>query len=245
MKKITFFSTAPGLNDLFPIIAAADYRPNWVKSMRAAYKEKYKAADGDRFTHVYRCPGIYDVMKTGFVVRMPWDVMIETYGDGKNFKWTLPSTDLQYVMKTTFVAGHSGSGADIIPNKEHSLQTIIKFNTPWYVIVPKDIKFLVIPIPYPDSHEFESVHGLLDPSISAEINFQIRWNKLNGKHIIRAGTPMCQLIPLSTEKFELEVRDATDHDLAWIQKRNYFFNFGFLYKRNIIKEMYEKYFNRR
>lgn len=245
MRKITFFSSLPGVPDLYPIIPASQYRPAWIKAARDDYKEAFKKADGDKFVHLYRCPGIFDIMSTGYIVPMPWDVTIETFGDGGDFKWTIPSEDLQRLTKTQLVNGHMDNGpAKYLPSKPGSLRSFIKFNTPWYIIAPKDVKFLVIPLPYTDSHEFESVHGILDPGYSAEVNIQMRWNVMKGKHTVKAGTPMCQLIPLTNEKFELEVREATEKDWGWIHKRNYFFNFSFLFKRNVLKEMYHKYFNR-
>lgn len=241
-KKITFFSTSPGVADLFPIIPAVSYRPNWVHNVKESFKAKHREANGDRFTHLYRCPGIIDIMKTGFIVKLPWDIMIETNGDGKSFKWTLPSTDLQYVMNSHFVSAHNDQATGFLPCRKDCLRTVLKFNTPWYVIVPKDLKFLVIPVAYSDEIDFESLPGILDPGISAEINFQVRWNILQGKKIIKAGTPMCQLIPLTDEKVVFEVRDANDKDLAWITRRNYFFNFGFTHSKKIMKTMYDKFF---
>lgn len=245
MKTITFFSTIPGVADAFPIVKSGEIMPGWVSTAKQAYLQKQEESKGEGFVHVYRCPGIFDLMSTGYTVTLPWDLMIDTYGDGQKFKWTLPSGDLADMMSSPFVTGHSPDGvAEHLPQRPGSLKTILKFNTPWYIIAPKGVKFLVLPIPYSDTFEFESYQGILDPGFSNEINFQVRWNVLNGKHIIKAGTPMCQLIPLTDEKFKLEVRDATDNDRLWIQKKNYFFNFGFVYRRTFAKKMYEKFFNR-
>jgi len=245
MKKITFFTTIPGVADAFPIIKASEYRPSWINAAKESYLKKQEESRGISFAHAYRCPGIFDLMSSGYIVTLPWDIMIDTYGDGQKFKWTLPSGDLQQLTLAPFVTAHGPDGiAENIPQRPGSLKTIIKFNTPWYVIAPKGVKFLVLPISYPDTHEFESYSGILEPGYSNEINIQVRWNILNGKHIIKAGTPMCQLIPLTNEKFELEIRDATDHDRKWIAKKDYFFNLSFVFKRNLAKRMYEKFFNK-
>lgn len=240
--KIIFFSTSPGVADLFPVMPAVNHRPNWTHNVKESFKQTHREAKGDRFTHLYRCPGIIDIMKMGFIVTLPWDVMIETNGDGKSFKWTLPSTDLQHVMNSQFVSAHNDQATGFLPHKPYSLKTIIKLNTPWYIVAPKNLKFLVIPVAYSEENDFEAMPGILDPGISAEINFQIRWNRLQGSKVLKAGTPMCQLIPISEKSFDYEVRDANEKDLGWIQKRNYFFNFSFTHKKNIMKSMYEKYF---
>lgn len=242
MRKIIFFSTVEGVAETFPIIKSGEYSPAWVKQARESYLTRKEEAQGTHFIHTYRCPGIIDIMTKGFIVTMPWDVMIDTYGDGEKFKWTLPSAELTELMPVPLVTAHSPDGvAEHIPQRPGSLKTVIKFNTPWNVIAPKDVKFIIIPIPYSDTYEFESFSGILDPGISNEINIQIRWNVLNGKHVIKAGTPMYQLIPLTDEKFDIEVRSATDQDRLFLQKKRYIFNLGFTYKRGLMKQAYEKF----
>ena len=244
MRKIQFFSTIDGMADLFPIIPASEYKPAWVSEARAHYKAVVSDAVEEKTTHIYRCPGIFDIMSKGYIVPLPWDIAIETRADdSKNFKWTIPSGELENRLHNELLKGHFGPNVQFLPKRPYSLDTIIKFNTPWYVVAPKDVKFIVIPIPYNENWQFESVTGILDPGYSAEVNVQVRWNLKNGKHIIKAGTPMCQLIPLSNEEFELEVRTANENDKKWIEKRDYFFNFGFLFRRNLMKKMYHKFWN--
>lgn len=243
MRKIQFFSTVDGLSDLFPIIPAREYRPSWISDAKNHYKSIFNSSN-EKNLHIYKCPGIFDIMSEGYIVPLPWDIAIETdHTDSKNFKWTIPSGLLEDKLGNELIKGHFAPDVQSLPNRPYSLDTIIKFNTPWYVVAPRDVKFLVIPIPYSENWQFESVHGILDPGYSAEVNVQVRWNLKNGRHVIKAGTPMCQLIPLSNEEFELEVRTATEKDKKWIQKRDYFFNFSFLFKRNLMKKMYHKFWN--
>jgi hypothetical protein len=130
--------------------------------------------------------------------------------------------------------------ADSLPTKPGRLKSIIKFTTSWNVIAPEGVKFLIVPIPYPDSYEFESTPGILDSSISSELNAQLYWNKLEGRHTVLAGTPLFQLIPLTDEKFEVEVRNATPSDLDWVKRRRYFLNISFGPKRGFLKNLYNK-----
>ncbi len=245
MKKITFFTEIPGVADAYPVIDAKDFKPSWVGPARESYIAKNQNNNGSKFNHLYRCPGIFDIMQTGYIINSPWDIIIDTFGDGEKFKWTLPTSDLVDLSRAPLVGGHSSIDfSQYFPSRPGQLKSVIKFNTPWYVIAPKDLKFLIIPIPYSDTYDFESYHGILDPGYSAEINVQLKWNVLNGRHVIKAGTPLCQIIPLSSEKFQLEVRNGTEHDMGWIKRRNYFYNLSFVFKRNLMKEMYQKYFKR-
>lgn len=246
MREIVFFSTMNGVADAFPIVPAKNVSFNWVEKSRNDYKKELEQNKGTRFPHLYRCPGIFEIASLGYIMPMPWDVSIQTKGDGKHFSWSFPSEDLQTMFQPPLLTGHfADQTAKFLPIKPNSLESIIKLNTPWHCIVPDGVKFLMLPIPYPDSYDFENVSGVLDTSISSEINFQLRWNILNGMRTIKAGTPMAQLIPLTTEKFKLTVRNATDHDLEWIKKRNYFNNCSMAINRPMIQKMYRQFFEKK
>jgi hypothetical protein len=248
MRKITFFTTIEGVENVYPVIPAKDYKPNWVKGARDSYlKRKQKAEkENERFTHLYRCPGIFDLMGYGYIVPMMWDVIIETNGDGESFGWSVPSGELSTIYAGgKIVDGHMAHlVAQPLPKREGYLKSLVKFNSPWHVVAPPDVKFLIIAIPYPDPEDaiFEQVPGILDPGLSTEINPQGYWKITNGKHMIRAGTPMLQLIPLTDEEFELEVKCAGPKEIAWAKKRNYFFNLAFSFKRTLMKTQYVKHF---
>lgn len=245
MKKIEFFSRIPGLAESFPIVPAKEFMPNWASTARTDYIDSLKQNSG-RFSHIYQCPGIFDLMSQGFIIPMWHDVLIETNGDPKNFGWTIPTTDIVDLMDGMNLVEKQQSGLDgLLPTRPWGLQTIIKFNTPWQIIAPKGMKFIMIPLPYPDGYEFECTQGILDPGISSEINFQIWWNITKGKYMLKAGTPMCQLIPLTEDKYSFECRDMTANDELWVKKRKFLNGCTFKIKRNLVKDLYYKHFGKK
>ena len=52
---------------------------------------------------------------------------------------------------------------------------------------------------------------------------------------------MVQLIPLTDEKFQLEVRNQTEKDKQWILKRRYLNNCTFFMNRSMISKIYHKF----
>ena len=246
MRTIKFFSTLPGVADAYPVIEANQYRPNWVAAARESYLKAMEEADGDRISHLYRCPGIFDLMQTGYIVKMPWDVIIETRGDGSDFKWTIPTSDLPRLFNSPLVNGHMEADiAQALPNRPNTLRSIVKFNLPWHVVTPPGVKLLIVPLPYPDTFDFEHTTGILDPGFSTEINAQLWWKVILGKVTVRAGTPLMQIIPLSEEKFNLVVDTATEKEIAWVKKKEYLHNLSFVMKRGLMKAMYLKHFFKR
>lgn len=243
MKDIIFFSTVDGVADVCPIITADQCLPKWASLAKERFV-KEKSTRNDRFNHIYQCPGIFDLYNYGFVVTAWHDFIIKTEFGKAGFAWKIPHEEISLLMNGVDVIGtHQQQIAEFLPKRPTTIGQPIKINTPWHVIAPKGVKFIVLPIAYPDTFEFDSHIGILDPGVSSEINIQLNWNVKDGETLVKAGTPLMHMIPISEEKFNLICRDATEYDKKWIKKRNFLNNFTFKLKRNIIKEFYHKHFS--
>ena len=226
-NKIEFFSYVEGVADTHPIIPARELSFKWVKLLTEDYKRNINERN-----HIRKCPGIFDILGTGYVVPLPWDVNIKL--DDTGFGYELPGQYLPQMTGTEQLVGPHKN----IPGID---RLCLKFCTPWHVIAP--CKFVVIPIPYPDMKGFESVHGILDPEKSTELNAQVWWNT-NGIVNLKAGTPMMQIIPLSDEKFSHTVRDATEKDKQWVKRRLYLSQHSFQHPFHLMAKAYNKFFSR-
>ena len=58
----------------------------------------------------------------------------------------------------------------------------------------------MLPVAYSDNVDFEACIGILDPSVSTEINVQLYWNRFGDISKVKAGTPLCHLIPLTEQE---------------------------------------------
>lgn len=241
--KIIFFNHIQGLAETYPIIFAKDYKAKWIEELRKDYiKQTSSKSQDTRLLHMYRCPGIFDLLKEGFYMPIWHDLNITTDGDKKNFRWEIPSPWLQDQMEMPVLTVHA-ENTKFLPYPDYSLNVILKLNTPWHVIAPKNLKLLILPISYPDNYDYIANAGILDPSISNEINVQLFWNKLYGKTTIKAGTPICQIIPLSEKKYELICRYKNAHDDLWEKKKKFIQNCTFWFNRKNIIQLYNKHFH--
>lgn len=230
--KIEFFSTVSGLTETFPIIDSRKSIPKWMYSARQQYQNKKEPS-------ITRCPGIVELMTSGFIVPAWHDIEIHAENTISSYA---PSSDLETLLGKPPLQTQDGNGiAKFIPKRPWSHKDILKINTPWHI--KSNLKFLMIPIPYPDSFGFESTIGILDPSISSEINIQGYING-NGVLDIKAGDPLCQLIPLTEKTYKLVVRDMNTKDSLWIKKRAFFNNLSFILNKSLIKNAYDKFINR-
>lgn len=244
MKKIEFYSTVPGLPDLYPIEEAKDAMPNWAKAARDSYIKRKNQSLG-RMSHIYQCPGIFDLYKQGYVIPMWHDVIISTNGNPDEFTWTVPTSDLAELRPDVNIIENQSNGVgSVMPIKPWSLNTLLKINTPWHVVAPRGVKLLMIPIAYPDKFEFESAIGMLNPGHSNEINIQLYYNVQKGDVLIKAGTPLAHIIPLSEKQYELVCREMNGIDKLWQAKKKYFTAATFKLKRNTIQDLYYKHFGK-
>jgi len=226
--KLEFFSTVDGVADAHPILPAREVIPKWVNNARAEY-----LTDKQR-VNVFRCPGIMDLFGAGYVVTAWHDIKVESLGELKVYA---PNSALEELLGYPPLSTHSDV-AKHIPHRPWSHKSILKINTPWHV--KSKVKFMMIPLPYSENFDIESTIGIWDPAVSSEINVQLYVNRI-GTFDIKAGTPLCQLVPITEKTYELVVRDMNTADEKWIKRRQYLNNMNFVLNRNIIKNAYRAF----
>jgi len=239
-KRIEFFNSDPAVIDTFPIIEAKDLKLNWVKETRKNYQEHVHKGHASEpgFKHIARCPGIFDLFKYGYIVSLHKDIIIKLDMEG-GFEWIVPS---EIKDKTNFHVEYQSTA--LIANPPWATDFIIKITTGWNVVAPRDLRFLYLPIAYPDTFDFTCTTGIFNPAISTEVNFQVYWNATESPEtVIRAGTPLGHLIPLTEKRYEWTQRVSNQHDRDWLKKLNSAFDASFwsTTMRGKIVDMYNNY----
>lgn len=235
--KVEFFSTIAGVAEFYPVLPAKEVLPNWVERCRDDYLRSNK-----QIIHTFRCPGIFDLMATGFVITAWHDMLVEVTPTKINI--TTPNEQLKMLSGKPTITMQDDV-AKFFPKRPWSQQQILKINTPWNVLAPKGLKFLHIPLPYSDFFDFESVMGIHDPSVASDINIQGYINKLAGSFTIKAGTPICQLVPMTEKNVTHVCRDMNKSDELWFKKKKFFDSCTFVLQRNKIKEAYNNFVEKR
>jgi hypothetical protein len=216
--KVEFVSLVDGLEKIMPITKTTPKDYEWMKKAQEDFKSKKHLFNNptDSQIHILRCPGIFEVLKTGWVQKAWQDITIQTNGDEYGFGWKTP-LDQKVLSDSPSVLDYVGSHEDLVQrytNDFRNLKNIIKIQTPWVAYVPKGYSLLVTPIPYPDHTDFEAAIGIL-PSINGgpiTISPQLKWYCKNDTKLIKAGTPLHQLFLLKNDDIPFEVRSATQSD---------------------------------
>jgi hypothetical protein len=195
-------------------------------------------------SHLYQCPGIFDLYNHGFILPLWHDVIIKTQAGQQGFQYITPSETLSKLYEGDTVTSQPPDVTKWIPKRPHSIEAIVKLNTPWHIVTPKNVKLLITPVAYSDRYEFESTIGVLDPAINTELNIQGYWNIPNGERKLTAGTPIAHIIPLTEEKYEHVIRDMTEADWRFFKKRIFWKTHSFNHNNSLLKRMYKKHFRR-
>lgn len=241
-NEIIFFSNAPGLADAFPVVPASKLMPKWIKSAFENYKKRELNVE-EYAPHITKCPAIVKLLSTGYIVPMWHDVILESKSVENELGWIIPDKSLADYLegKPLFERHFDESVLNFIPRTRNQSNVLIKINTPWNVIAPNGVKLLFNPIPYPDDFIFEASTGLLDTTESSNINIQGWWNITHGRHYLNAGTPLLHIIPITHEPLKLVVRDATENDKKWIEKKKFLNSFSFD-RTSTMKSIFKKSF---
>jgi hypothetical protein len=222
-REIIFYSKYPYGEHLNPILKSSDVKMNWIKKAQKAFQEKIdkNKYNQDSIRSGHRCLGITNLMNLGFTLESHIEFAVES--DENDFRIhfngnTINTSDLNGSDVFNIFPKHL-LGDYIKP--KNAMKDIIKIDLPWYFECPKDIVFLMLPIPYNDDDRFISTSAILDPIYSSEINIAIWWLCKNSYEIIKAGTPLVQMIPIPRKSI-CDRFKMTDIIPEHIHKKNFF-----------------------
>lgn len=217
---VRFYSLEPGVLDLFPIVSAS--------TVKRKFMEDDQVGDMPETLSSKNCPGIRKVISSGWIVPAPADFIIQTNGDGVSMEWKEPYRFSKISPgRDAYVSGHTRSQVEpLLDNPDTTLKTVVKLETPWRFEASDDIMLLQLPVTYNNENRFTAATGFLDARYGHTLNVQLFWNALNEKTLVRAGTPLCQLIPISKKflslaNYNVSIDNATERDKEKEQAFNY------------------------
>jgi len=228
VKPIQFVNTIPGFAEAHPIIQSTHLKRGWVeKNALDAQQKRQEALQScpihmlkDKLMeakYIARCPGIREFLNTGYIVPLPCDIIIDTNGDGITFK----ATDMAPRESSFKVGVHQKEQLhDYSPLPNNTLKDVVKIITCWNII-PDDRAVFLVTTPFYGNNEsrFTVASGILDPFVSTQINIFLYWHVLQGREVVKAGTPIAQLIPIPRDfvTFPAACKTASEEELIKIQ----------------------------
>jgi hypothetical protein len=229
--KVVFECLIPGVERIMPMVEAKTIRHPWVNRAVAELKADRQHPEFGMHNKVYtaKCPGIFSLQRHGWVMRTWQDITIETFGDGSRFEWT-SSMDQKNLNE------HVGDCVSFHPDIQlanymenwpnNTLRTLLKIQSPWRCVVPKGYYLMEMPVAYSDESRFTTVNGFFSHEQGiAQMNPQFMWHIMNGKTLIKAGTPISQYILIPKDGYDMEIRssrEANENELFRLTNNNRF-----------------------
>lgn len=219
---VRFYSLDPGVAKLYPIISSNQVKRPWL-----SIKQGPDPDNGPMWTK--NCPGIKKLIQTGWVMTAPADFKIVTNGDGVNFFFEEPYRFTKVTLgREKYVGFHNQHQTELIlddPNK--TLKQAVKLDTPWRLAASSDMMLIQMPINYNNESRFTAASGIIDPRFTHVLNVQLFWHMLEGETIVKAGTPLCQYIPVKRDYLNIDNHNVTiDTATAEDEETEKMFNFS-------------------
>lgn len=151
------------------------------------------------------CPGVVDVMRSGYILRAWTDIEISTPEPPKR-----DGTD-RFIDRTGMnprdaggKIGAFGPGLNQrFPVADNEYEFILKMDSPWVCKLPPGWSLLYLPMPYDEPKPWRIIHGIVDNDTFHIVNLLAAWSH-HGTYLIEAGTPLCWLLPINREGYNMK-----------------------------------------
>ncbi len=197
--EITFrpHSGAPQVSKITRIQLASEVVPIWLSDQK-----KYENSN-DKFQN---CPGMHDLMKSGYIINAWDDIRIKANRVGTVAKMERSFTLPLKPMNPKIVTG-------IAPLEKDMPLQVYKLNTPWSVTTRSGWSAMVLPATYhspffKDLYVYGGINDYEDFHVMNFIFSPLRECEV----FIPAGTPLLQVIPYKRESFKAVTGSSTQLD---------------------------------
>lgn len=196
MSKLNIeFNILPELDGVFERpVPARKCIPEWWKNQERYMSNKITYNRDMEVSHtIKRCMPVMDSMTSGYIVKLPCDVLVEDNHGEKSFSWAITSWQL--------IEGHSPDQVSQYEIEDRWHKTPLKFKNPFGVKTPKGYSCLFVDPMHSDAKPFKCLPAIVDTDeFTTPLNFPFFLDK-NFSGIIPAGTPIIQIIPFKREEW--------------------------------------------
>jgi hypothetical protein len=200
---VEFFCDKEDFGVIPPPIPARNFMPDWYKNLSPHIDKKVKI----RNSTIKRCAPFLDAMTTGWIIPLAADVEFTTNNTAGeiNYKWS---------FYKTMVEGHSKEQISSNDNPNpNDPKPPLKFLNYILIKIPKGYSALFVPPLNRPDPRFTCLSGMVDDGYMGQgnieyINFPFFFNQLNYTGIIKAGTPLVQMILIERNQVLRQSRKA-------------------------------------
>lgn len=236
---IEFYASIEGMEKDKNIVpySAKKYLPSWWTNIPNIY---------NKYPTIRRCPGIPDFFTEGYILPMWTDVRFFGINKEGDLKFSIKNEETFNTLSghpsEQFLSHYSPRIGD------RDVESIVKFQSPWYVITPKGWSTLVLPLFYEFNQNFTILPGIVDTDFLHQMNHPSLFHS-NGKNfLLKTGDPLCMYIPFKRTKTNFKIikqnikteKYLNDLDSDWTNKQELDLGLGFGFKNAYRKMQKER-----
>lgn len=185
--EIEFYCEEEDYNVIPEPYPSRKYLPDWYKAIppRVDNVNKLKSST------IKRCPPFLDAMSMGWIIPLAASVDFSTNDDASFINYN--SNFYKSIIENH---AYGQVTTDACPNPNMP-KPPMKFMNYWYIKVPKGWSVLFLPPMNRPDPRFTCISGVVDcDGYNEYVNFPFFFNTPNYTGIVKAGTPLVQVIPI-------------------------------------------------
>lgn len=189
----------------------------WRQDSAKRWKELSQIYDADNHVGTLRCSGITQLTQVGWLLTAWHDFVIRTNGDGKSVEWIVPNKSVSHALGNadpiTRFHPHQYADLDGAHLPAQTVKSLVKVHTPWRFRITPGWGLLMLPLEYTSEARFTAAIGIVNHRHADQLNPVLYWHVMNGETLVKAGTPLCQLVPIPLTPTPAVVRSITNRDM--------------------------------
>lgn len=199
LAQVVTFTNVLGVAADYEPVPASKVIPTWYKETPEYVGGRRTVLEGMTSHTIKKCMPVFDAMTAGYIIPAYVDVLV-TQRDGVPwYEW--PNHSAITFHPVTQAPNHPNGNGLPIP----------KWSNPWGISTPRGYSCLFLP-PMHHSHDvFSILPAVVDTDVyQAPVNFPFMLRDPNWEGLIRAGTPLVQVIPLRRGQWKSRIGGSAD-----------------------------------
>lgn len=217
--KITFISNCgPIPHEPAPAI---NFIPNWFKAQKSHTSEESKTHAWLKNTikpsfspSIKKCIPMRESMTAGYIIPFPYDVAVKCILDEQTGEPVIGIyAGIPKIGNLETIGRHELNQLNeypLVKNKDFDAIKVFKFGNPWIIKTPPGVSCIFQHPQYQGYDKWEILSGVVDTDdYQNNILFPSLFRlKIGDEFVIRAGSPMAQVIPFERKSWAHEVKQV-------------------------------------
>ena len=208
-KVIQFFPVAPGVPTYAPKPEPLSKNiPVWWREQEVYAGGSLRIEGGKGNQTIKKCPSVLDVLGTGYLLKVPVDISVDTTGD--RIRWQLPKGNVSWKA----VSLHDRQQVSEMPfDHMQYCSDLFRIHPLWGYRTPPGYSVLVTHPPYLLDVPWKVLPAVMDTDKYAPDGAYSMLMNRGFQGVIKQGTPLAVIVPFAREPWISVVQEEYDSDL--------------------------------